>query len=104
MIHDLSAGKKGFVYSARFSLDGQQLAVSAGPLIELWDVETGELITSLEGHTSAVYQLEFLPDRRRLASSSHGAGESDGVIKVWDYAKRQCLRDLDPDMRTAMAG
>ena len=48
--------------------------------IELWDMTTGEKITTLNGHTSIIETLVFSPDGKTLVS----AGQ-DGTILVWDW-------------------
>ena len=48
--------------------------------IELWDLATGEKITTLDGHTQAVETLVFSPDGKTLVSTGQ-----DGTILVWDW-------------------
>ena len=48
--------------------------------IELWDLATGEKITTLNGHTQAVETLVFSPDEKTLVSTGQ-----DGTILVWDW-------------------
>ena len=36
--------------------------------IKLWDVETGALLSTLEGHSGMVNSVAFSPDGTRLAS------------------------------------
>lgn len=47
--------------------------------IRLWEVATGENITTFWGHTSDIQSLAFSPDSTLLASGSH-----DGTILLWD--------------------
>lgn len=47
--------------------------------IRLWEVATGENITTFWGHTSDIQSLAFSPDSMLLASGSH-----DGTILLWD--------------------
>ena len=47
--------------------------------IRLWDVATGENITTFWGHPTDVQSLAFSPDNTLLASGSH-----DGTILLWD--------------------
>ena len=47
--------------------------------IRLWEVATGEEITTFCGHPTDVQSLAFSPDNTLLASGSH-----DGTILLWD--------------------
>ena len=48
--------------------------------IALWDLATGEKITTLNGHTQPVETLVFSPDGKTLVSTGQ-----DGTILVWDW-------------------
>ena len=48
--------------------------------IELFDMTTGEKITTLNGHTLMVEALAFSPDGKTLVSTGQ-----DGTILVWDW-------------------
>ena len=71
-----------FVYSVAFSPDGKILA-SAGEdsTVRLRNVESGQLINRLTGHTGRVLSVAFSPDGKTLAS----AGE-DGNVRLWDMS------------------
>ena len=68
--------------SFAFSPDSSRLVIGGTwpeQRIQVWDVETRELIVELSGHKSDVESLAFSPDSRLLAS-----GGFDGVIYLWD--------------------
>ena len=70
------------IESLAFSLDGSRLAVGGTwpeHKIQIWDVETRELVVEFSGHKSDVESLAFSPDGSLLAS-----GGFDGVIYLWD--------------------
>ncbi len=68
--------------SFAFSPDSSRLVIGGTwpeQRIQIWDVETRELIVELSGHKSDVESFAFSPDGRLLAS-----GGFDGVIYMWD--------------------
>jgi WD40 repeat protein len=74
-----------------FSPDGKMIASgSQKNTIRLWDVETGQELKVLTGHTSAVVGLCFSPDGKTLASSSW-----DRTIRLWDVAGGNEVRRID---------
>jgi WD40 repeat protein len=68
-----------FAYSA----DGRYMATtgSDGP-VKLWDVATGKVVRSLNGHTAPVADVVYSPDHRRLVSTSY-----DNTLRVWDLTR-----------------
>ena len=70
------------VESLVFSPDGTFLAVGGTgkkPQIQLWNVNTTQLVVEFSGHKSDVESVAFSPDGTLLAS-----GGFDGVIYLWD--------------------
>ena len=76
------AFETGSVESFVFSPNGTFLAVGGtgrNPKIQIWNVETAELVVEFSGHKSDVQSVAFSPDGTLLAS-----GGFDGVIYLWD--------------------
>lgn len=75
------------VTSVAFSPDGLQIASGHWPdspeiqpvSVNVWDVDTGELLRTLPGHSESVFGLAYSPDGRTLAS-----GGANGIVKLWD--------------------
>ena len=68
-----------------FSPDGTKLlesAMSFDHRIRIWDIQTGEVLEVLAGHTESVTTLAFSADAKLLASGSY-----DGTVLVWDWEK-----------------
>lgn len=73
-----------------FSPDGRRL-VTAGNngKARVWDFETAELLFTLSGHASALFDVAFSDNGRLLATTS-----GDGTAKVWDAGSGQALYTL----------
>lgn len=86
----VSAGEAGpsTINSMVFSPDGSTLLLgSSNTLVELWDVQTGELRRRFSGHTDAVRGVVFSPDGTQALS-----GADDRTIILWDVAEGAALR------------
>lgn len=68
------------VISLAFDTDGKVLASGhKDGTIRLWDVATGKVIKTLEGHADIVTSVIFWPDGKTL-----GSGSLDRTIKIWN--------------------
>lgn len=68
------------VYGCEFSHNGTQLATcSADKFVRIWDVASGSLLKSFEGHTNHVLDVTWRADGRFVASAG-----ADNLIKVWN--------------------
>ncbi|MCA9136138.1 MAG: hypothetical protein KDB00_05250 [Planctomycetales bacterium] len=78
------------VLCVRFSPDGKTLASGgADRMVKLWDVESGELLKTLEGHTHHVTAIAWNVNQRQLAS-----GSADESVKIWDLESGQSTRTI----------
>ncbi|MGB9673299.1 MAG: WD40 repeat domain-containing protein [Anaerolineales bacterium] len=76
-----SFNTQALVQSIAFSPNGQLLAAGLGyqsSNIQLWSVNSGELLRTLEGHVRAVQFVSFSRNNSLLASASY-----DGTIILW---------------------
>lgn len=67
--------------SLAFSPDGQLLAATAAKTIQIWQVSTRKLITTLERPLENVSFIAFSPDGRSLLTSAQ-----DSAVHIWQVA------------------
>jgi WD40 repeat protein len=100
-IWDVASGKlassfqdqKGVVLSLTYSPDGQRIASSSinpDNSFVVWDVKTGQVVKRVVGHKSHLHRLRYSPDGLTLA-----AGETDGIVKLWDSSTFEEIRSID---------
>lgn len=95
-----------------FSPDGRTFATSSRDnTVRLWDVHTGEPLTSPLQHRESVTALAFSPDGRTLAT-----GAQDNTVRLWDVPTGKPLAPplqhtetvssviFSPDSRTLVTG
>jgi WD40 repeat protein len=64
--------------------------VSKDQSIRLWDIETGECLNILTGHSNIIWCVAYSPSGNLLAS-----GSRDSTVKLWDVATGECLKTLE---------
>lgn len=70
---------KGIIYDIEYAPDGTRLAVASSLGIWIYDVQTGQELDLLTGHTDPVRCIAFSPDGQTLAS-----GSCDNTIRLWN--------------------
>ena len=55
--------------------------------IKLWDLQSGKLLNTYEGHTDYLYSVAISPDNLKVAS-----GSGDYTIKLWDLESGKLLK------------
>jgi WD40 repeat protein len=92
LVRRTRSGLRSTWTALKLSPDATILAAGATDprgLIELWDINTLELLDSLPGHVNDVSELDFTPDGKVLASV-----DTSGAVKLWDVAARVELHTL----------
>ena len=79
----------GAIWSARYSPDGQYIAVAEDSDISLWDISSGQEIWRADGHTGTIFYSDFSLDGRFLATASN-----DGTARLWDVLSGKELRQF----------
>src|SRR5262249_49944433 len=87
----LSGGEAESICStAAFSPDGQRIVTaSVDRTARIWGVETGKVITVLQGHEDRVLGAAFSLDGRRMATAS-----DDKTARIWDVETGQAIAVL----------
>lgn len=62
------------------------VAVGCGQKVKLWNLNTGEQVSTLSEHSHYIVSLDFAPNGRILAS-----GGADEIIKLWDIETGKVL-------------
>jgi eukaryotic-like serine/threonine-protein kinase len=85
--------------SLTFSSDGDLIAVgTSNNLILVWDVKSGDLLHTLEGHVNPVYAVSFSPDNTKIVSGDrtiHPNGPKENTMKWWRVSDGSLLRSVE---------
>ncbi len=90
----LSSGGENITATA-FSPDGRYLVVGRGAGVELWNLESGEMIFLKNAIVGNVFVAAFSPDSKYLATSSESNRE--GTVAIWDIQKRKLKMTLQDE-------
>ena len=72
-------GHKGPVRAVDISPDGQSIVSAGNKTVKIWDLNSGQLITSIQAHNKIIWDVAYSPNGNTIASAS-----ADNLIKIWD--------------------
>lgn len=87
-------GLPGKVNAVHFSPDGRHLIAATGitglsGVAQLWQVNDGAMVREFGGHRDSLFDAEFSPDGRVLATAGY-----DRVIRLWQVDDGKLLRAI----------
>jgi WD40 repeat protein len=72
------------------SPDGQFLAAGGSDnVVRIWEVVTGQLLTTCTGHDDDIFCVDYSPDGKRIVSAG-----KDASVRLWDIATGECVLRL----------
>jgi WD40 repeat protein len=74
------------------------MSASRDKTLRLWDLESGQTIRPLEGHSGSVWAVAVTPDGCRAVSAS-----GDRTLRLWDLESSQTLRTFEGHAKTLWA-
>jgi WD40 repeat protein len=78
--------------SLNFSPDGRLLFASNGEALSVLDVSEDWSVTTLAGHSRAVYSIDLVPGGEFLVSAGGTYGEKTGEVILWNLETKQEVR------------
>ncbi|MBI3856009.1 MAG: hypothetical protein HY293_10000 [Planctomycetes bacterium] len=90
LLREIAGAHSDTIFDLSFTPDGTLLAsAGADKFARVFDVKTGKLVKSFEGHTNHVLGVAWNRTGRTLATSG-----ADDVIKVWSLESGQQIRTI----------
>ena len=95
-LHRTFSGHKNHIHGFKISPDYRYIvSASADHTVRMWEVSTGKVMRTFEGHTKAVRDVDIIPgfnlsDENRLIVSA----SSDKTLRMWDARSDSSKRTL----------
>lgn len=87
----LQVGHMGDVNTISYSPDGKYiLTASEDKTAKIWDVKSGKLFRTLNGHNNRVFSAKFSPDGKSVVTVSE-----DKTAKIWDVGTGQIINSIE---------
>ena len=82
-LYELNSGA-GPVYSLAWSPNSSKIATASYGNIKLWNIDSGTILDTLQGHSSYVWGVSWSPDGNKIASASQ-----DGTVRLWNSSTNE---------------
>jgi WD40 repeat protein len=92
------SSESGFPLAFSVSPDGKLLLCRFNNMIQLFDLQTGEIVRTLSGHNAAVEVAVFSHDGKYIIS-----GGQDDVLRLWEVASGKEVRRFTGHTGTVMS-
>ncbi len=90
LVKNITDAHSDTVFGVEFSRDGQYLlSGAADKFVKIFDIATGKLVKSFEGHTHHVLDVAWKPDQTVIVSAG-----ADNAIKVWSVETGEQQRTI----------
>ncbi len=92
-IREFACDEKQSVFRMQPLSDGCRfVACCGGGLVQLWDLEAGEILRTFDGFSKSVYAVATTPDDRLLA-----AGGTEKAIRIWTIGTGELIHTFQHD-------
>lgn len=86
--------------SRNWSFDGERFLVAGGGTPSLWDLASGKIVQTFQGHTEPVWQVAFSPDGTQAATAAAAIAlefkpSTENSIRLWDIASGKQVQRFD---------
>ncbi len=90
----LPIGQLSAINSAHFSPNGRRVVVASDDAtVKIWDIKTGNVVHSLEGHSGPITTAIYSPDGKTILST----GKIDKTAKIWNATTAKLIHTLGED-------